>query len=53
MGLRLQVEIKKSLEELEKAVKHATEASRKEKLQILYWLKSGQITSRRSLAVPF
>jgi len=29
MGLRLQVEIKESLEELEKAIKYAYEASKK------------------------
>jgi transposase len=50
MGLRLQVEIKESQEELEKAVKYATQASSKERLQMLYWLKTGQVTSRRSLA---
>ena len=50
MGLRLQVEIKESLEELEKAVKYAKTASSKERLQMLYWLKSGQLTSR--LAIP-
>jgi transposase len=50
MGLRLQVEIKESQEELEKAVKYATHASSKERLQMLYWLKTGQVTSRRSLA---
>lgn len=50
MGLRLQVEIKQSQEELEKAVKYAAEASSKERLQMLYWLKTGQVTSRRALA---
>jgi transposase len=35
---------------LEKAVKYAAEASSKERLQMLYWLKTGQSTSRRSLA---
>jgi hypothetical protein len=34
MDLRLQVEIKESLEELEKAVKYATTASSKERLQM-------------------
>ena len=48
MGLRLEVEIKESQEELEKAVKYATQASSKERLQMLYWLKTGQVTSRRS-----
>lgn len=50
MGLRLQVEIKESLEELEKAVKYAKTASSKERLQMLYWLKSGQLTSRLAIA---
>ena len=50
MGLRLQVEIKESREELEKAVKYAAEASSKERLKMLYWLKTGQVKSRRSLA---
>lgn len=51
MGRRLIVEIKESREELEKAVKYAVEASSKERLQMLYWLKMGQTTTRRSLAV--
>lgn len=50
MGLRLKIEITESQEELEKAVKYATEGSSKERLQMLYWLKSGQVKSRRSLA---
>lgn len=50
MGLRLQVEIKESQEELETDVKYTAEASSKERLQMLYWLKTGQVTSRRSLA---
>ncbi len=50
MGLRLQVEIKESQEELEKSVKYATEGSSKERLQMLYWFKSGQVTSRGAIA---
>ena len=50
MGLRFQVEIKESLEELEKAVKYAKTASDKERLQMLYWLKSGQLKSRLAIA---
>lgn len=50
MGLRLQVEIKESQEELEKAVKYTREASSKERLQMLYWLKSGQVTTRQAIA---
>ncbi|WP_017318412.1 hypothetical protein [Mastigocladopsis repens] len=50
MGLRLQLEIQQSQEELEKAFKHATQASSKERLQMLYWLKSGQLTTRQAIA---
>lgn len=45
-----QIEILESLEELELALKHATTASSKERLQMLYLLKSGQVTSRQGLA---
>ena len=50
MSRPFQIEIPESQEELEKALKHATSGSSKERLQMLYWLKSGQVTSRRSLA---
>ncbi|WP_392535359.1 helix-turn-helix domain-containing protein [Nostoc sp. C117] len=50
MSRPFQIEISESLEELEKALKHATTASSKERLQMLYWLKSGQVSSRRTLA---
>ncbi|WP_334722916.1 helix-turn-helix domain-containing protein [Nostoc sp.] len=43
------MEIKESQEELEKAVKYAYEASSKERLQMLYWLKSGQVKSRSAI----
>ena len=49
MGLRLQVEIKESPEELEKAVKHANDGNSNERLQMLYWLKTGQVTTRRAI----
>jgi transposase len=49
MSRPFQIEISESQEELEKALKHATTASRKERLQMLYWLKSDQVNSRRSL----
>lgn len=45
-----QIEIAESQEELEKALKHAATASSKERLQMLYWLKSGQVSSRQGLA---
>ena len=50
MSRPFQIEISESQEELEKALRHATAASSKERLQMLYWLKSGQVSSRRSLA---
>ncbi|MEH2289452.1 hypothetical protein [Nostoc sp.] len=43
-----EVEISESQEELEKALKHPVTASSKERLQMLYLLKSGQVSSRRS-----
>jgi len=45
-----QIEISESQQELEKALKHATTASSKERLQMLYWLKSGQVNSRQAVA---
>lgn len=50
MSRPFQIEISESQEELEKALRHAKTASSKERLQMLYWLKSGQVSSRRSLA---
>lgn len=50
MGLRLEVEIKESREVLQKALKHVTQASSKERLHMLYLLKTRQLTTRRSLA---
>ncbi|WP_223280400.1 hypothetical protein [Nostoc sp. PA-18-2419] len=50
MSRPFQVEILESQKQLEKALKHAITASSKERLQMLYWLKSGEVSSRRSLA---
>lgn len=50
MGRRLEVEICESQEELEKALKNARTASSKERLQMLYLLKSKQVFSRQELA---
>ncbi|MBW4667289.1 MAG: hypothetical protein KME60_07555 [Cyanomargarita calcarea GSE-NOS-MK-12-04C] len=47
MSRPFQIDISESLSELEKALKYAHSASSKERLQMLYWLKSGQVTSRR------
>ncbi|MGD1875199.1 MAG: hypothetical protein ACFB02_19365 [Mastigocoleus sp.] len=48
MGLKLEVEIKESVETLRKALKYAIEANSKERLQMLYLLKTTQVTTRRS-----
>ena len=50
MGRRLEVEISQSQEELEKALKTARTASSKERLLLLYLLKSKQVSSRQELA---
>ncbi len=50
MGRRLEVEISESPEELEKALKNAKKASNKERLLLLYLLKSKQVLSRQDLA---
>lgn len=50
MSRPFRIEILESQEELEIALKYATSASSKERLQMLYWLKSGQLSSRQELA---
>lgn len=50
MSRPFQIEILESPEELKIALKYATSASSKERLQMLYWLKSGQVSSRQELA---
>lgn len=50
MARPFEVEIVESPKQLEKALQHARTASNKERLQMLYWLKSGQVGSRQELA---
>ena len=50
MGRPFQVEIAESKEKLEKDLKQVRTASSKERLQMLYLLKSGQVNSRQELA---
>jgi transposase len=50
MGRRLEVEIAESQEELEKALKNASTGSSKERLLLLYLLKSNPVLSRQDLA---
>ena len=50
MGNKLKVEITETVEELKQQLKHQKKGQEKERLQMLYWLKSGQVTSRQELA---
>jgi hypothetical protein len=42
MARRLELEIRESVEYLEKTLKQARSASQKERLQMLWWFKTGQ-----------
>jgi transposase len=50
MSRSLKVEIQESVEYLEKSLHNARTASQKERLQMLWWLKSGQVTQHQALA---
>lgn len=50
MGRPFLLEIAESQEKLEKGLKQVRTASSKERLQMLYLLKSGQVNSRKELA---
>jgi transposase len=50
MGNKLKVEIVETTKKLKQKLKHQKTGQEKERLQMLYWLKSGQVTSRRELA---
>jgi transposase len=50
MPRRLQIEIVESAETLEKQLKHARTASQKERLQMLWWFKTGQVSEHQQLA---
>lgn len=49
-GRPFQVTVTESLNQLEKSLHHARTASQKERLQMLVWLKQGDVTSRSDLA---
>ncbi len=51
MGNKLKVEIIETVEELKQQLKHQKKGQEKERLQMLYWLKSGQVKSRQELAL--
>ena len=50
MGNHFQVEVRESSQELQHRLTHAVTASSKERLQMLYWLKTGAIATRQELA---
>lgn len=50
MPRSLQLEIVESIEYLEKSYKQAHNASHKERLQMLWWLKSGQVKQHQELS---
>lgn len=50
MARPLRIEINESREYLEKSLRHARSAKQKERLQMLWWLKSGQVTQHQELA---
>ena len=50
MARKLEIEITESAEYLEKTLKQARSASQKERLQMLWWLKIGQVRSHHELA---
>lgn len=50
MAGKLKVSISESVEELEQHLQQASTASGKERLQMLYWLKSGLVHRRNQLA---
>lgn len=50
MGNSFRVEINESCQELQHRLRHALTGSSKERLQMLYWLKSGAIATRTELA---
>lgn len=50
MARLLKIEISESVEYLEKSLRNARTASQKEKLQMLWWLKSGQVRQHQELS---
>jgi transposase len=50
MARRLVLEIAESAEYLEKSLKQAKSAAQKERLQMLWWLKTGQVKEHQQLS---
>ena len=51
MGNQFRVEVHESIEELRHRLAHARSATTKERLQMLYWLKTQAITTRQELSL--
>jgi hypothetical protein len=49
MSRPFNIEISESEAELKKRLQHVREAIHKEKLQMLWWLKSGQVTQQQEI----
>jgi transposase len=49
MAVRLKLEIKETDEYLEKSLKQAKSGAQKERLQMLWWLKTGQVSEHQEL----
>ena len=49
MSRPFKLEIKESAAELKKQLQQVRDASQKEKLQMLWWLKSGQVTQQQEI----
>lgn len=50
MARRLKLEITETVEYLEKSLKQAKSGSHKERLQMLWWLKTGQVSEHQELS---
>ncbi len=52
MGNSFQVEVSESREQLQHRLRHAVTATTKERLQMLYWIKTKAIATRQELSQP-
>lgn len=50
MARRLKLDIAETVEYLEKSLKQAKSAAQKERLQLLWWLKTGQVSQHQELS---
>ena len=50
MGNKLRVEVRESCEELQHRLRHAVTGATKERVQMLYWLKTKALATRKELS---